>query len=383
MPRILIDGFFYQKPYGFGRHVVEFCRALGTTGTDLDIVVAVPDRIDPASLPQLQSVRWHSLADANFVLWEQIAIPRLAKQLHADAIHFPANTRALRPGGIPTVTTVHDLLFLDEHRSMLRPKDFIASKYTKTVFRRGSSRPGHSARNAVVAVSETTRRALAARGVEAVTIFNTADGFVSSYQGTVKPVGERLAQSRRILHRGGHAEHRNTARVLAAFAAVRSIVGTDITMDVVGTPDGEAVWGVGEAQGVRFLPRISDQAMAKTYAEASCVIATSLTEGFCLPIVEGFGFGTPVITSNVDPMNEIAGGAAATVNPADEAAIATAVAHILSDPAVATRWAIKGYERAKAFSAQIVGAQAVALYNQVLGRRVGDPREETQPVRRM
>src|ERR1700712_1304193 len=112
--RVLIDGYFRGKPYGFGRFIFELCRALGSVPTDIEFFVAVPARIDPQSLPGYPNVTWCTLPDANFVIWEQLLIPRLARRLGCGVIHFPYNTKAFFTGKIRTVTTVHDVIFLNE-----------------------------------------------------------------------------------------------------------------------------------------------------------------------------------------------------------------------------------------------------------------------------
>ena len=42
MPRVLIDGFFFDRAYGFGRYVRELCHALNTSATGVEIVLLVP-----------------------------------------------------------------------------------------------------------------------------------------------------------------------------------------------------------------------------------------------------------------------------------------------------------------------------------------------------
>lgn len=356
-PTVLIDGFFLGKPYGFGRFIGELCRALGTSRAEMEFVVAVPDRIDVAGLPQYGRLRWHAVREANFILWEQLTMPRLARTLACDVIHFPYNTRALRTG-MPTVTTVHDLLFLHDKVPLRAAKDYLASRYAKLVFAAATRRS-----DAVVSVSHTTQRALQALGVPATTVYNTVDGFKADHSPDPSPFGRRY-----LLHRGGYAVHRNTARVVEAFRAARAQLG-DVDLKVIGAPAGAQRWQTEGDASIQFLPRVSDQELATLYAGSACVLATSLEEGFGLPIIEGFGFGAPVITSDVDPMREIAGDAAVLVDPASVEAIARAMVAVVTDPALAASLTARGHARAAAFSGEQVAAGMIAVYHACAGRR--------------
>ena len=91
----------------------------------------------------------------------------------------------------------------------------------------------------------------------------------------------------------------------------------------------------GDDSGISFMPYLSEQALARLYAKSKVVVVTSLREGFGLPIIESFGFGVPVITSNVDPMREVAGCAAVLVDPTNVSEIGDAMRSILSDPELA------------------------------------------------
>jgi len=57
----------------------------------------------------------------------------------------------------------------------------------------------------------------------------------------------------------------------------------------------------------------------------------SLFEGFGIPILEAFACDTPVITSNVSSMPEVAGDAAILVDPKDISNIATAMRSFEND----------------------------------------------------
>lgn len=61
--------------------------------------------------------------------------------------------------------------------------------------------------------------------------------------------------------------------------------------------------------------RVSDDELAEYYAAARLYLQTSIYEDFCLPVVEAMTFGTPVVTTEAYAIPEIAGEAAAFVDP--------------------------------------------------------------------
>ncbi len=352
---MLIDGYFLGKPYGFGRFIGELCRALGRADSDLTFIVATPDRVPTDLLPAYSRLSWHRVPDTNFMVWEQITIPRLARTLRCGLIHFPYNTRALVPA-CPSVTTVHDLLFLADRVPITTLKDHVAARYAKLAFKTATRRAA-----AIVSVSRTTESALRHIGIQARTVYNTVDGFVAEFAPRRKPQPERPY----ILHRGGYAVHRNTQRVIEAFRRTRTKLG-GIDLKIVGAPLGAGRWQVHEPE-IQFLPRVSDRELAALYAGSSCVVAASLQEGFGLPIIEGFGFDAPVITAALDPMREIAGDAALLVDPYRIDAISDAMSALLCDPSLAMTLVERGRLRRKLFSSESVATQMIDVYAGLAG----------------
>ena len=350
-PHVLIDGYFLDKPYGFGRFSFELCRALGQARSEMAITVAVPDRVAEAALPAYPGVTWHRLPDANFIVWEQMRIPRLARQLSCDIIHFPYNTRALFTGRARTVTTVHDLLFLEQRSPVKHFKAFVAEQYSKIVFRVAT--PNSST---IVTGSVMTQGLLRSLGIASTVVYHTVDGFLELAGSTSSPASRPY-----LLHRGGYLPHRNTGRVIAAFRQARRDM-PDIELQILGAPNGAEVWNTGDDPGIQFLSRRSDTELATLYAGAAGVVATSLVEGFGLPIIEGFGFGSPVITSNIDPMREVAGAAAILVDPFDVGAIAQAMTRVVNDTETAEALVDCGRKRSREFSSDIVAAKMFEVY---------------------
>ena len=70
-------------------------------------------------------------------------------------------------------------------------------------------------------------------------------------------------------------------------------------------------------QHVIFTNEISQEDIVALYNLAELMIFPSLYEGFGLPIVEAWACGTPVLTSNVSSMAEVAGDACILVDPYD------------------------------------------------------------------
>lgn len=81
----------------------------------------------------------------------------------------------------------------------------------------------------------------------------------------------------------------------------------------------------------RFLGGVSDHELAVLYMEASIFAYPSLYEGFGLPILESFHYGTPVVTSNNSGMLEVAGNACELVDPFDVQSITKGMQKVLSE----------------------------------------------------
>ncbi|MBU0670606.1 glycosyltransferase family 4 protein, partial [Patescibacteria group bacterium] len=66
---------------------------------------------------------------------------------------------------------------------------------------------------------------------------------------------------------------------------------------------------------IRYLNYVSHEEKIALMSAAKCFAFPSLWEGFGLPVLEAMNLGTPVLTSNVSSLPEVAGKAAVLVNP--------------------------------------------------------------------
>ena len=101
---------------------------------------------------------------------------------------------------------------------------------------------------------------------------------------------------------------------------------------------------------VRFLGFQPMETLAAFYRLARAFVFPSLYEGFGLPPLEAMACGTPVVTSNVSSLPEVAGGAALLVDPHDADAIADGIVRAVTDEALRAELIARGKERARSFS---------------------------------
>jgi len=103
-------------------------------------------------------------------------------------------------------------------------------------------------------------------------------------------------------------------------------------------------------QSVRYLGYVPEEYLPSLTAGASVFAYPSLYEGFGFPIAQAMATGTPVITSNVSSLPEVAAGAALLVDPLSTTELRDALQRVLTSTSLADQLATKGRERAKHFS---------------------------------
>lgn len=101
---------------------------------------------------------------------------------------------------------------------------------------------------------------------------------------------------------------------------------------------------------VIFTGRVTDEELASLMASALALTYVSYFEGFGIPILEAFQCDTPVITSNVTSMPEVAGNAAILINPFSVPSIADAMLKIASDDEFRQNLIVKGRGQRTKFS---------------------------------
>ena len=177
-----------------------------------------------------------------------------------------------------------------------------------------------------------------------------------------------------LLYVGNIKPHKNVERLIDAFGVVRSRGHDDLRFVIIGDEVSkypglrQAVHRHRLDKYVRFLGFQPYETLAGFYRLARAFVFPSLYEGFGLPPLEAMACGTPVVTSNVSSLPEVAGDAALLVDPYDRLSIADAIDRIVSDEPLRLELVQRGFARVRQFSWSQSVAAIHDIYMDVLER---------------
>lgn len=310
----------------------------------------------------------------NFMAQHRFA--ELGTQAPPDIAHFTFPT-PLRVAKALNVYTIHDLVPLRLPYTTMDSKPFF-HRLHKEIARTADH---------IVTVSDTSRRDIVRwLGVPPERVTNTFQ--------TVSIPPHLLAKSPDLvanelagmfgLEPGGYflffgaiEPKKNVRRLLEAFLSS----GLDLPLVIVSSSgwQNEAEleiianrWfqrrGLGEGRRRPKLKPISYapyDLLVSLIRGARAVAFPSLYEGFGLPVLEAMLLGTPVLTSNVSSLPEVAGDAALLVDPTDVDAIRRGLVTLASDDDLCRELSARGVIQAARFSPERYRDNVVALYSKL------------------
>ena len=307
-----------------------------------------------------------------FVYSHVLTASTIAHEL-LDVYHSPANIIPLRYKGKFCVTT-HDLAIY-RNPDLFPPSQGFSIKYIVP-------RSIHRAKK-VIAVSESTKKDVQEFfGVDSKNIKVIYEGvdhnrfFVSSQRADQSDYIKKKYKIRNkfLLFVGTLEPRKNLIRLLEAFyrlLADRPEYKEQYQLVLAGAKGWlydsifDEVKNRRLGNNVLFPGYVTSKDLPLLYQQATLFIYPSLYEGFGLPVLEAMSSGTPVITSAVSAMPEIAGPGALLVDPQDTEEITKSMREFLEDKEIRKSYSEKGKKQAHKFSWQKCARETMEVYREV------------------
>jgi glycosyltransferase involved in cell wall biosynthesis len=301
-----------------------------------------------------------------WVLGEQLHLPRLAAREGVDLLHSLASTAPAR-GRFRRVVTVHDLIYARFPEAHAGIRDLGMRVLVPLAVRRS---------HRVIVDSQSTSRDLVellGTPEDRIDVAPLGLGAVKRSEPLPEPelrlrldLGDRAV----VLSLSAKRPHKNLLALIGALALIPAERRPLLVLPGYATAhEGalrERAHTLGLTNDVRFLGWLSAEELEGLWNLAAAFVYPSLYEGFGLPVLEAMARGVPVACSNASSLPEVAGDAAVMFNPRDETAIASAVEQLLSDRAAAERLRVLGLERAREFTWQRTAKLTLDSYTRAL-----------------
>jgi glycosyltransferase involved in cell wall biosynthesis len=355
--------------FGIGTYIRNLLQELARMDHETEFVIlSRPD--DSVAVTTLgENFRVVKETAGNYSLAEQVKIPMDLRRERVDLFHAP---HYVLPPLVrcPSVVTIHDCIHLMFPQYLPNRWSLAYARTSITLAAKRSTR--------VLTVSESSKRDIL-RFVDIPpgkidVIYNAYDERFRDVpnEEAVARVRERFQlQDQFVLYAGNVKPHKNLERLIEAFHLVRSRGLDHLKLVLIGdeiskyTALRRAVHRHQLHKYVRFLGFLPLDTLAVLYRLAGVFVFPSLYEGFGLPPLEAMASGTPVVTSNVSSLPEVAGNAAVLVDPYNASAIADGIYRVLTDDTLRLDLKRRGIERATQFSWESSVRRVREIYGQI------------------
>jgi len=360
--RMIIDQMMAPVPGGIGRYAEELTRALIETAPAGCTVEGIVSSSTDAQyemlgekLPGLSAVYKTALARRELSAAWQHGFTRLpgTGMVHATSLLAPLSRHDRVNGDADQVAvTIHDVV------PWTHPETLTAHG---VAWHRAMAKRAHRFADAVVVPTHAVADQLSEimDFGERVRVIGSAVSSKLTLPADADARADRMELPERYVLAVGTLEPRKALGPL--IQSFGSTGAADIPLLIVGP----AGWGdidvdsiaaeAGLEPGrVRPLGFLSDDDLSVALDRATVFVMPSLAEGFGLPVIEAFHFGTPVVHSDDPALVEVGGGAGIVVERDDPAGyperLAAAISSVVGDDELALRLGQSGLDRAHLFS---------------------------------
>ena len=298
--------------------------------------------------------KWVEVSQFSEGLTKRLQIIRETRKFQTEILHITGDIHfaALawpkwRKGRPQVVLTIHDIGFLEEFSGFKR---WLIRKFW-------IQWPLRCVDHLVVVSTATKEAVLKEAPWFPVTKTSVIPSVIPQH---FTPRQSRPANKKPVALHIGLAENKN----LKGHA--EALVDLTIHLRIIGEPS-TADHFLLQALNIEYAwaSRLTDEEMQAEYANADVLLFASKLEGFGMPIIEAQTVGLPVITSDLDPMREVAGTGAMLCNPEDSQTIRACIERMLADEKLEASLVAAGFKNVKRYSPVEAARQHQELYNQL------------------
>jgi glycosyltransferase involved in cell wall biosynthesis len=357
-----------RELYGVGNYVKNLVLSLSKLDQDNEYLLFASEQ-NAHHLRDLGSNFRIEYAPGNRFLrlpWEQIELPMRLKQERIDVYHGPTFVA-------PFVKTCRQIVSILDMTFHLTPEKHSVPKrvYFRTMIPRMVRRS-----DKVIAISESTKRDLIdLLAIKEEKICVTHLGVDKRFQPVTQE--QELARVRQkyslpskyILFVGLIEPRKNLEALVDAYHADSLHTEFDLVLA------GNRGWGYTSLlekiansrvrNRIRMPGYVADSDLPALFSMAVAFVYPSVYEGFGLPVLEAMACGTPVITSQVSSLPEVAGDAAILVDPSDPKALASALQNVLGEDHLRKSLSERGIQRARLFTWEKTAQKTLEVYLEV------------------
>ena len=344
-----------SQPTGIGNYAQNLFPYLKSFQPTLLVARKYPD-FDCYPIPSNLTPDHGTKGHFNRLLWTQFQLPQIYKNLKSSLLFSPLPEAPLY-SNCRFVVTSFDMIPL-RFPKRFSPLTPYHRYYTPEVLKQAQH---------IICISQTTAQDITNfYGIPA----NKITSIPLAYDRThFYPLN--LPKRNYFLYIGRQDPYKNIQRLITAFAALPN--SKDYELWLVGPSDRRytptltaQVAELGITNQVKFLDYVPYSELPKIINEAIALVFPSLWEGFGLPVLEAMACGTPVITSNLSSLPEVAGDAAILINPYSTGEIIEAMQAIATDLELRSRLSSQGITHSQQFSWEKTGKATVEVLSRYL-----------------
>lgn len=334
---------FRKQKHGMDVVALELLQRLRYSDPAFEMGVLVKEDEDHC-LDATPALSVKTLKPGFYPLWEQWTLPKFLSTEKADLLHCTGNTAPIW-GKTPLLVTIHDLIFLEENYLFKRDGGSLYQRFGN--FYRSLVVPIVARRaKYIITVSEFQRQLIMKRlkipAEKISVVYNGADErfFSRTDAATIETAKKKYKINGfpYLFFLANTEPRKNTDGVLKAFAlfckehpkythhlVIKGLTDEILQKKII------ACGAASVAERIHRVGYIDYNDLPLLYQGADILWFPSFSEGFGLPIVEAMAGGTPVITSNLSVMPEIAGDAALYIDPYQPEQLVKQTELLLSD----------------------------------------------------